>query len=130
MAVKGDGGFTLIEVLAAMIVLAVGLLAVQALGIGAVRSVNRAEQQSEVTAAVVAVLERQDALVRSGSAFTAAGESCEANPSGELEVCVAIADAAGSTGTDLVRYEVRAAHARSFGDTLILLWYRYEQSPP
>lgn len=45
--VKGpEAGFTLIEVLAAMIILAVGLLALEALGIGAARMVTVADRQS------------------------------------------------------------------------------------
>ncbi len=130
MAVKGQGGFTLIEVLVAMVVLAVGLLAVQALGIRALRSVSGAEQQSELAAAVTAMLERQDAVVRSGGGLPGAGESCDADPNGVMEVCVAVSAAAGVSGAGLVRYEVRAMDARSFGDTLTLLWYRYAQSLP
>lgn len=129
LAAPGEDGFTLIEVLVAMVVLAVGLLAVQALGIGAARSVSRAEQQSEVTAAVVAALERRDAAVRSGGVLPGAGESCDADPA-EVEVCIAVIGVAGAAGTELVRHEVRAVHARSPGDTLTLLWYPYAQSLP
>jgi prepilin-type N-terminal cleavage/methylation domain-containing protein len=42
-----EAGFTLIEVLVAMIILAVGLLGLEAMGIGAARSVVMAERQSE-----------------------------------------------------------------------------------
>jgi prepilin-type N-terminal cleavage/methylation domain-containing protein len=42
----GEEGFTLIEVMAAMVILAIGLLALEALGIGAARSVTLAERQS------------------------------------------------------------------------------------
>ena len=47
---RADAGFTLIEVLIAMVILAVGLLAVEALGIGAARSVQRARVQSAYSA--------------------------------------------------------------------------------
>ncbi|HVH13692.1 MAG TPA: prepilin-type N-terminal cleavage/methylation domain-containing protein [Longimicrobium sp.] len=50
-------GFTLIEVLIAMVILAVGLLAVEAMGIGAARLVARADRQSEFTALATADLE-------------------------------------------------------------------------
>lgn len=50
-------GFTLIEVLIAMIILAVGLLALESMGIGAARMVARADRQSEYTAIATADLE-------------------------------------------------------------------------
>jgi prepilin-type N-terminal cleavage/methylation domain-containing protein len=50
-------GFTLIEVLIAMVILAVGLLALEAMGIGAARLVARADRQSEYTAMATADLE-------------------------------------------------------------------------
>lgn len=42
----GDSGFTLIEVVVAMVILAIGLLGLEALGIGAARSIALAERQS------------------------------------------------------------------------------------
>lgn len=50
-------GFTLIEVLVAMIILAVGLLALEAMGIGASRMVARAGRQGEYTVIAMADLE-------------------------------------------------------------------------
>jgi prepilin-type N-terminal cleavage/methylation domain-containing protein len=44
---RDAAGFTLIEVLVAMIILAVGLLGLEALGIGAARAVSLAEKQSQ-----------------------------------------------------------------------------------
>lgn len=49
IAADTRAGFTLIEVLAAMIILAVGLLALEALGIYAARSVTLAQRQTEYT---------------------------------------------------------------------------------
>ena len=49
-APRGREGFTLVEVLVAMVILAIGLLALEALGIGAARAVARADVQSEYTA--------------------------------------------------------------------------------
>lgn len=43
---RSEGGFTLIEVLVAMVILAIGLLGLEALGIGAARSLALAERQS------------------------------------------------------------------------------------
>lgn len=54
----GEGGFTLIEVLIAMVILAVGLMGLEALGVGASRMVNRAERQGALVAVASDTLER------------------------------------------------------------------------
>ena len=61
-----ESGFTLIEVLVAMLILAFGLLGLEALGIGAARSVAMADRQSEF--ATLASTSLEDALeqLRSG----------------------------------------------------------------
>jgi len=56
--VRPDAGFSLIEVLIAMIILAVGLLALESLGIGAARTVHRAQVQSTYTATAADLMER------------------------------------------------------------------------
>jgi prepilin-type N-terminal cleavage/methylation domain-containing protein len=55
---RGREGFTLVEVLVAMVILAVGLLALEAVGIGAARMVARADRESELTALAADRLER------------------------------------------------------------------------
>jgi type IV pilus modification protein PilV len=55
---RGRDGFTLIEVLIALVILAVGLLALESLGIGASRMVARAQAQSEYSAIAADTLER------------------------------------------------------------------------
>lgn len=67
-ASRPDAGFTLIEVLIAMVILAIGLLAVEALGIGAARSVQRARVQSAYSA--LASDELEQAMVTIGQAPT------------------------------------------------------------
>lgn len=52
-----NGGFTLIEVVFALVILAVGLLALQGLGIGAVRSVAMGDQNSRAALAATRSLE-------------------------------------------------------------------------
>lgn len=69
-AARPDAGFTLIEVLIAMVILAIGLLAVEALGIGAARSVQRARVQSAYSA--LASDELEQAMVAIGQAPTTA----------------------------------------------------------
>jgi prepilin-type N-terminal cleavage/methylation domain-containing protein len=60
------GGFTLIEVLIAIVILAVGLLALEAMGIGAARAVARAGESSEYTALATDKMERALNLARQG----------------------------------------------------------------
>ncbi len=55
---RGREGFTLAEVLVAMVILAVGLLALEAMGVGAARMVARADRESELTALASDRLER------------------------------------------------------------------------
>lgn len=64
----GREGFTLVEVLVAMIILAIGLLALEAMGIGAARAVARADIQSEYTAMATDRMERALAMIRQGQA--------------------------------------------------------------
>ena len=72
-AARADAGFTLIEVLIALVILAVGLLALEAMGIGAARMVARAQNQSEYAAAASDTLEKTLNRIKAGSG--AAGTS-------------------------------------------------------
>jgi len=54
---RATGGFTLIEVMIAMVILAVGLLSLEALGIGAARVNTLAQKQSRYTAVAVTGME-------------------------------------------------------------------------
>lgn len=65
-APRGREGFTLVEVLVAMVILAVGLLALEALGIGAARAVARADLQSEYTSLATARMEETLLRIRQG----------------------------------------------------------------
>lgn len=69
-----EAGFTLVEVLVAMVVLAVGLLGLEALGVGAARMVNRAERQHGLVAAASDTLERTLGRIRATPAGTAIPE--------------------------------------------------------
>ena len=60
------GGFTLIEVLIAMVVLAVGLLALEAMAIGASRSIATANRMTEYTLIASQQLETTLERVRAG----------------------------------------------------------------
>lgn len=61
------GGFTLIEVLVAMVILAVGLLALEALGISAARSVAQANWRDQYASKATAELEQAVYLIRTGT---------------------------------------------------------------
>ena len=61
-----SGGFTLVEVLVALVVLSVGLLALEALGLVIARGVTRAERESEWAFAAGARVERTLDSLRSG----------------------------------------------------------------
>lgn len=67
-----DAGFTLIEVLVAMVILGIGLMAVEALGIMAARSVALAQKNSEYTVSASHHLESALDSVMSGT-LTACG---------------------------------------------------------
>ena len=71
----GASGFTLIEVLIAMVILSVGLMALEALGIGAARMVSRADARSEHVARATSRLESIVGQIRSGGGVPAAGSA-------------------------------------------------------
>lgn len=64
-------GFTLIEVLVAMIILAVGLLGLEALSIGAARSISLASKQSRFATVASDSLESALSQLRAGQLPTA-----------------------------------------------------------
>jgi type IV pilus modification protein PilV len=72
---RADAGFTLIEVLIAMVILAIGLLAVEALGIGAARTVQRARVQSAYTALATDEMEQAMATINRAPTATIAARS-------------------------------------------------------
>jgi type IV pilus assembly protein PilV len=63
---RDRGGFTLIEVLIAMVILAVGLLALESLAIGASRSIATANRMTEYTLIASQELETTLERARSG----------------------------------------------------------------
>ncbi len=81
---RGADGFTLIEVLIAMVILAIGLLSLEALGIGAARMVGRAERQGDYITQATTRLEGTMAQLRQTSGPTPPAERTEAIDGGSL----------------------------------------------
>lgn len=75
----GREGFTLAEVLVAMVILAVGLLALEAMGIGAARMVARADREGELTELATDRLERALNQVDMGTIPSGATETVGGN---------------------------------------------------
>lgn len=82
--VRGQDGFTLIEVLIAMVILAVGLLGLEALGIGAAKMVGRAERQGDYITAATTRLETTMAQLRQTGGPTPPAEQTEEIPGARL----------------------------------------------
>lgn len=101
----GDrNGFTLIEVLIAMVILAVGLLGLEALGVSAVRSLGLAQRNSEASAAASHYLEEAiGQLTQYQEAGTAAlpEQFCLTTPFGKASQRIVL-----SSGGQVVRVTV------------------------
>ena len=95
-AARADAGFTLLEVLMAVTILAIGLLALEAMGIGAARSVRRGEVQTGYTATAQDLMEKT--LTRITLAPTAAIADTSYTGTGGERVW-RTASAAGLAGT-------------------------------
>lgn len=77
-----EAGFTLIEVLAALMILAVGLLSLEALGISAARLNTRAERQSQYVGYATSRMESALGDIRRTRALTAANAASVSLPDG------------------------------------------------
>ena len=67
-APRGNEGFTLIEVMIAMVILAVGLLSLEALGIGAARVVTLSEKQGRYATLAASTMETMRNQIRAAPA--------------------------------------------------------------
>lgn len=83
----GEAGFTLIEVLVAMVILAVGLLGLEALGIGAARSITRAEENGDRTMVATRVMEDRILEIRRSHAAVSTAERCAVDAFSGLYAC-------------------------------------------
>ncbi|HEU0077998.1 MAG TPA: prepilin-type N-terminal cleavage/methylation domain-containing protein [Longimicrobiaceae bacterium] len=101
--VRSRDGFTLIEVLIAMLILSVGLLGLEALGIGASRMIVRAEKESRASTLAATYLENGLAEAKADPTPTS---SCTV-PAGSDTICVAIDSIAGVSNTRRVTVTVK-----------------------
>jgi type IV pilus assembly protein PilV len=125
------GGFTLIEVLVAMVILSVGLLGLEALGIGAAKSVSKAGVQSRYTAAATRATEIRQQEIRQSPASVATGEVCGTDADSGLYLCTdtqtSTSDATVPGHSALV--SVRVAETRA-GPFFTVSSYVYHPSLP
>lgn len=130
--VSPEAGFTLIEVLAAMMVLAIGLLGLQALGIGAARSVVRADHQSELVAIATGTIEVAQQAIRSNPAAVATGENCDTDDDTGIGLCILVQSRTStpSLPTGSARVTVRASHPQMAQDTFTISSYVYDPALP
>jgi type IV pilus modification protein PilV len=110
-----EAGFTLIEVLVAMVILSIGLLGVEALGIGAARSVVRAEEQTRLATAATREMEEKQQEVRRAPGAVVTGERCGIQAVSGLYVCSDVQTRAsdGTLAARSARVSVRVAKTAS-----------------
>jgi type IV pilus modification protein PilV len=99
-------GFTLIEVLVAMIILAVGLLGLEALGIAAARATAQAQHRTVLAAHATQALEDQVRQTRLSAVLSAQAETCETHEEVGVRVCTQVVTA--GMPPNAARIEVRA----------------------
>ena len=129
---SSEAGFTLIEILAAMMIVAIGLLGVQALGIGAARSIVRADLQSEVAAIATATIETRQQVIKQNPAGASTGETCDTDDGSGIDLCVLVEKrtTTPSLAIGSARVTVRAVHPRMVQDTFSISSYVYDPTLP
>ncbi|HEV2145896.1 MAG TPA: prepilin-type N-terminal cleavage/methylation domain-containing protein [Longimicrobiaceae bacterium] len=125
---RSDDGFTLVEVLAAMMILAVGLLGLEALGIGASRMLVRAEKESRVSTLAATHLEAGLRQARANPAGT--GSSCPVEERGKDTVCVTVQAVTGVAKTRRVTVTVRPVRGAVRVDSFVVSSTFYDPAIP
>jgi prepilin-type N-terminal cleavage/methylation domain-containing protein len=121
---RSEGGFSLVEVMMALVILAVGLLALESLGVSAARLVAASQRHNAFVSSASAVLERAVAQARTGVTVDTATQSVSG---GTVKVYSTTTTAGGRTLTQLQARAVPAANAQSYmkADTVLLQAYVY-----
>lgn len=126
-------GFTLIEVLVAMVILSVGLLGLEALGIGAARSLASAETKNELVAAATTAMEETQKEIRDATAAApvVAGQTCETPTGSRLYICTTIqTSATAGVPARTARVTVAASKNGTSGNPFTVTSYVYDPLLP
>jgi prepilin-type N-terminal cleavage/methylation domain-containing protein len=126
-----EAGFTLIEVLVAMVILSVGLLGLEALGIGAARSVVKADDQTRMATAATRVMEEKQQAVHRAPGAVSTGEQCGTDSESGLYLCSDVQTRLSSAGlaAHSSRITVRVARS-SDGPFFTVTSYVFEPALP
>ncbi|CAN5793953.1 hypothetical protein BH23GEM8_BH23GEM8_20320 [soil metagenome] len=104
---RAQNGFTLVEVLFAMIILSVGLLGLEALAIGAARSVASAQHRTMLAAAATQEIEARVQAIRSNPSAVSNGANCRDEAAVQILICTTIASPTGLPGLRRVTVQVQ-----------------------
>lgn len=126
---RSSDGFTLVEVLIAMVILSVGLLGLEALGIGASRMLVRAEKESRASTLAATSLERGLAEART-TPNPVPRSSCSAQAASGDTVCIAIASIAGVADSRRVTVTIRPKRGAVPVDTFVVSSTVYDPAIP
>lgn len=104
---RAESGFTLIEVLVAMIILAVGLLGLEALGIAAARANAQAQHRTALASRATQALEDAVRQVRTAAVITPQAQQCQTDLEASIEVCTAVVTAGLPPGAARIDVDVQ-----------------------
>jgi prepilin-type N-terminal cleavage/methylation domain-containing protein len=132
---RGEEGFTLIEVLAAMVILAVGLLSLEALGIGAARSLAVAETKNEIVSSATTMMEEGQQAIRrqlSDANPVPTGQFCRTDAGSGYYVCMTIhtRNTLGTLAPGNARIVVTAKKSPSSSDVYTITSYVFDPDLP
>lgn len=127
-----EDGFSLIEVLIAMVILAVGLLGLEALGIGVAKSLGRAERQNTMAANAVAAMERAQHTIRLSPGAVTTGNSCGPDADSGMYVCTEVQTSAtlGTVPERTARVTVSVSRSAESTDSYRVISYVFDPDLP
>ncbi|CAN5826705.1 hypothetical protein BH23GEM6_BH23GEM6_21890 [soil metagenome] len=103
---RDEKGFTLIEVLVAMIILSVGLLGLEALAIGAARSVASAHHRTQLAASATMEMEDRVQALRSNPGAVGNGQQCRDETARQIRICTTVSASGLPAGSRRVTVQV------------------------
>jgi type IV pilus assembly protein PilV len=123
----GRQGFTLIEVLVAMVILAVGLLGLEALGIRAVRMVAAGKKQSEYAVLASSRIERARYQISANPAALTTGSETVTMTGGAVNVATQVTSPASTTAPYVVTVTVTPSAQVNAPQPFSMTSYVYSQ---